>query len=312
MKSTLALLGMVAMTSQAAALLWDLTVPMYEVQTPSVQDGSCGTPETCAGWWFGYGAEGGTYSPMNPDLSLMTTDPLTGDVIPNGNLTETGLKITLSAPAATATDKPGIAGLGFNFNKPEGPSNITANLGYTISYTSDAALQIELGWDEVTNNYDTWYATLPAQATSAAKSLPWAAFKKDGWGTGTKSWPITEATNNAWSLKIRLKNGTTTDKVANFEIQSLSWLNGTTPGAINSVKPAASLNANLTGRSLAFSGMGKKSVSVEVISLQGQVVSSQVVTAAASTVNLSKVAAGVYVIKAASKGLSFSKMIALK
>jgi hypothetical protein len=205
-------------------LLWDLTVPYYEVQVPAVQDGSCGDPATCAGWWYGFGLNGGTYSPVNADMSLMTTDPLSGEIIPNGNLTSTGLKITLNAPAATATDKPGIAGLGFNFNKPEGPTNITAHDGYIITYTSDAALQFELGWDEVTNNLDTWYATLPAQATSATKTLPWAAFKKDGWGTGTKVWPITEAINNAWSLKIRLKNGTTTDKVAHFEIQSLQWI----------------------------------------------------------------------------------------
>jgi uncharacterized protein (TIGR02145 family) len=206
------------------SLLWDLTVPMYEVQVPSVQDGSCSTIETCAGWWYGYGAEGGTYSPVNADMSLKTIDPYSGDVIPNGNLTSTGLRITLSAPAAVATDKPGIAGLGFNFNQPEGPSNITAHGGYTIAYTSDVPLQFELGWDEATNNYDTWYATLPAQSVSARKTLPWSAFKKDGWGTGTKSWPITEATDHAWALRIRLKNGTVTDKVANFEIQSLRWI----------------------------------------------------------------------------------------
>ncbi len=200
--------------------IWDLTVPIYEVQTPSVMDGSCGDPTTCAGWWYGYGQNGGDWSPKNSDGTLMTIDPMTGDILPNGSLTSTGLRISLKAPAASV-DSPSIAGIGFDYNLPAGPSNITANLGYFITYTSDTPLQMELGWDTVANGTETWQVTLPAQAVSASRSFSWYAFKKQEAAIGAIDKPITEATDHAWSLHIFLKNTSDTAKVANFELQSL-------------------------------------------------------------------------------------------
>jgi hypothetical protein len=194
---------------------------MYEVQVPSVRDGSCGTPETCAGWWYAYGDNGGDWSPKNADGTLMMTDPMTGDNIPNGSLTATGLRISLKAPAASV-NAPSIAGIGFDYNSPAGPSNITYDGGYFITYTSDTPLQLELGWDPVANGPDTWQVTLPAQATSSTMRFYWPSFKKEGWATGAMDKPITEATDHAWSLHIFLKNTSDTAKIANFELQSLT------------------------------------------------------------------------------------------
>jgi len=320
----IALLGFAAVAPQAQSLLWSLDVANYEVQVPVVATGTCGGPSTCPGWWYGYNltkgdATTGDWAPKNADGSLMLTDTSDGSKIVGGNLTATGLKIQLIAPAAKATDKPGLAGIGFGYQKPDGPENITAFGGYIVTYTSDLPLQLELGWDEATNGYDTWYAALPAHATSSALSLPWAVFKKDGWATGTASHLITVAETGAYSAKFRLKNSGTVLQTCNFEIQKLTSLvtdpripADPTPGAILAQAQGTSLKANLMGHTLSFSGLGKASVSVEVIGLQGQVVASQMLSSASHDLDLSKLSNGVYVVKAASKAINFSKMIALK
>jgi hypothetical protein len=335
-KSTALLLSVAAAASHAA--LWDLTVPDYQVQVPCVVNGSATADENgdgqintydCAGWWFGYGfgpAGGavGTYSPMNSDGSLMTTDPADGSVVPNGNLTSTGIKITLNAPAG-ASDAPTGAGIGFQYNKPEGPTSLATCGGYVISYTATAPLQIELGWDEATNGYDTWFAVLPVSATPTVKTLPWdltvtapttkisGAWKKDGWATGTKSLAIGTAVNQAWSLKVRLKNGTASAATSDLEIQSLNYVN-TCNGSTAAIQPtmaAASLKAAVAGRTLSLTGL-TKSANVEIISLQGKVMMSETVSAAKSSVNLSKLSGGMYIVRATGKDLFFSSKISVE
>ena len=137
-----------------------------------------------------------------------------------------------------------------------------------------------------------------------------------GAGTAIGNQPITTAETKAVSMKIRLKNGTATAEQADLEVQCLSTLgtadcNGPIAAVLNE-NAAASFKANLIGRSISFAGLGKASVSVEVIGLQGQVVASQTVSAASKVMDLSKLANGVYVVKASSKSINFSKMIALK
>jgi hypothetical protein len=319
-KRMIALIGVAAAASQAT-LLWNLTVTSYEVQVPTVVDGSCGSFSTCAGWWYGYDAYGGSFTPnqvVGADTQLVTSDTTDGSAIVGGNLTATGIKIHLNAPAAANSSSPGMAGMGFDYNKDKSGQDISATGGYAIAYTSTLPLQLELGWDEATYKYDTWYATLPAHATSSLVQLPWSVFKKDGYTTGAVigNQPITTAETKAVSMKIRLKNGTATAEQADLEVQCLSTLgsadcNGPTAAVLNE-NSAASFKANLIGRSISFAGLGKASVSVEVIGLQGQVVASQTVSAASKVMDLSKLANGVYVVKASSKSINFSKMIALK
>ena len=320
-KRMIALIGVAAAASQAT-LLWNLTVTSYEVQVPTVVSGACGTFSTCAGWWYGYDAYGGSFTPnqvVGADTQLVTSDTTDGSPIAGGNLTATGIKIHLNAPAAANSSSPGMAGLGFDYNKDKSGQDISATGGYAIAYTSTLPLQLELGWDEATYAYDTWYATLPAHATSSLVQLPWSVFKKDGYTTGTAigNQPITTAETKAVSMKIRLKNGTATAEQADLEVQCLSTLGTECTGTGGTTLPvlndnAASFKANLIGRSISFAGLGKASVSVEVIGLQGQVVASQTVSAASKVMDLSKLANGVYVVKASSKSINFSKMIALK
>jgi len=208
-------------SSASTSALWDLSVPNYEVQIPSVVSGSCGGPTTCAGWWYGYGANGGTWSPKNSDGSLILTDTITGIPLANGNLTTTGLLAHLVAPAAASSSAPTIAGLSFDFNKPQMPVDVSKYGGYKITYTSSAPLQMELSWSDSLYGTNTWHASLPAHATSSELSLPWSAFMQDSSSINT---PITMAEQKALSLHIRLINIASSTLQADFELQSLNAL----------------------------------------------------------------------------------------
>lgn len=325
LRKTLVLLGAGAvMAGAAAGDLWSLEAPDYQVQVPCVVnaeatddvngDGDINGYD-CAGWWYGYGfantAKGyslGTWSPADPTTGkLLMTDEETGEPIAGGNVTDAGLYLELVAPAGASEDPTG-AGLGFDFEDPKGPRDISAKEGYILKYTATAELQLELGWDEDTYGFDSWYVVLD-QATNSEVTLPWALFSKDNWATGTGKQPIETATQQAYSMKIRLKNGTTSEKTAAITVHELGFIGGTavkTPSLANGVK------AVLSGRSLAITGLSKKSVTVQVISLQGEVVARQVMSASSNTLNLANATAGVYAIKVMGHGVNMSQMMMLK
>jgi hypothetical protein len=330
-KFSLALIAASAVASQAAYSLWSINAPDKQVQVPCVVNGTAASDinndgETnqydCAGWWYGYAATGGnwstsnpggSYTPTNADGTLITTDPADGTVIPNGNLTATGIKIILTAKAQLDTENPGVAGLGFDYKNPKGPENITATGGYCLSYTlAGSPIQVELGWNEATYNYDTWFYEISAGTQEVA--LPWTAFGKDGWGKNDYAQPITVATNEAEALKFKLKNPGAADITATLEVLGLGILAdcGGGIGAVQSSVAKAALSAKLSGRTLAIANLGKKSVQVEVLSLQGKVVASQAVNASTPRLNLSKVSSGVYVVKMMGKDVNASQMITLK
>ena len=200
------------------AILWNPTVTAYEVQVPTVVDGSCGSFSTCGGWWMAYGVNGGAWSPKNPDGSLILADSI-GEPMPNGNLDAVGLKIHLSVPAASAS-APAIAGIYFDFNKSETPQDISGFGGYRITYVSSVPLQLELGWDTTAYGTNTWVATLPVQTTAVTVNLPWSAFVQDTVGFPMHQ-PITIAEQKALSMRIRLKNTTNVAEQADFELTEL-------------------------------------------------------------------------------------------
>ena len=207
------------------SLLWDLTVPNYEVQVPEVATGACGGPYTCAGWWMGYGQNGGLWMPSNADGSLLLADTTTGLPIEHGNLTATGLAVHLVAPAVDSLHT-SIAGLYFNFSYLLKRTDVSNFGGFVITYTSSIPLDLELGWDSTAYGTDTWHAALPVHATSSALSLPWAVFKKDGWATGADAHALTVAEQNLLSLRIRFRNTTDSLKVGDFELQMLKSVSG--------------------------------------------------------------------------------------
>ena len=321
----LAIFGLAAASvSMAAGSLWNMDVDAYQVQVPEV--GECTPPteddysycyQNTGGWWFAYVGDekdGQTMSfdpiTTNPDgtYMLITTDETDGSIIPGGNLVDAGLQVTMSA-AGGASSTPAIAGIGFNWNKAETPIDISAHPGYCITYawTGSQALQLELGWDEDANGYDSWYTALAASPSAQMLDLPWSVFKQDGWDKTNKH-TLDEATQNAKSVKIRLKNATAAKVEGTLTIVEFGWTGECGAGgtkAIGSIAKTASVKATLSGRTLSFSGV--KTAKAEVLNLQGQVVMSG---STASAMNLASLDAGVYMVRVA--GANLTQKILLK
>lgn len=329
--------GVAAVASQAAGSLWGpdkVKFPSFQVQVPCVTSNGATTDITgdgvtdyldCAGWWFGYnyGPTPGTYGPVGADGKLRLNDPTTGDAWPDGALASgTSMDITLTAPAGKDSD-PNGAGVGFNFKNPEGPEDITSFGGYCLVYSlTGDALKLEIGWNEAVIKYDTWTAPVPVAATSTVLNLPWSpatgsttagSFTKIGYAkNAAEIKTITEAVAESWSMKIKLENKTATPKSSTLKLMQVGKAGECgAVGIASSVASKASMNAALVGRTLSFSGFGKVA-SVDVISIQGQVVAHKTINAASKSLDLSKMASGVYVVKAATKDQSFNKMIVLK
>ena len=323
----LAIFGLAAASaSLAAGSLWNMDVDAYQVQVPETvacdktgDDYGAACYESTGGWWFAYvgdtkDGQKMSFYPIdyNTDgtYKLITTDPTDGSIIPGGNLVEgAGLQVTMSA-AGGAASTPAIAGIGFNWTKAETPIDISAHPGYCIvySWTGSQALQMELGWDEAANGYDSWYTSMPATtgSTTSSLDLPWAKFKQDGWDKAKQ--PITVAQTKAVSLKIRLKNATAAEVKGTLTVAELGWsgecgAGGSAP--IASVAKASSVKATLSGRTLSFSGV--KAAKAEVLNLQGQVVMSG---STASAMNLASLDAGVYMVRVA--GANLTQKILLK
>ncbi len=311
----LAIFGlMAASASLAAGSLWNMDVDAYQVQVPETvscdktgDDYGAACYQSTGGWWFAYVGDEADGQVMSFDpidhnadgtYKLITTDESDGSIIPGGNLIEgVGLQVTMSA-AGGASSTPAIAGIGFNWNKAESPIDISAHTGYCITYawTGSQPLQMELGWDESANGYDTWYTPMPAQTATANLDLPWAKFKQDGWDKAKQ--PITVAQQQAVSLKIRLKNSTAAEVSGTLTIAELGWSGECGAGgqnAIGRVARASSAKAILTNRTLSFSGING-AAKAEVLNLQGQVV---LQGSTASALNLASLDAGVYMVRVA-------------
>jgi len=310
--------------ASAAGSLWGPNsddFPSLQVKVPSADACWVANPtpsetnpcyNSTAGWWFGYATNGGTvqvkkngtYEAFGEGVSI--TDPTDGSSLIDAD----GMYVKFTAPAAAASNEPSIGGIGFQYNKPEGPQNITSWGGYCIEYDlSGGSLQFELGWDESGNRYDTWYATLTT-GSGKVVDLDWAKnpqtaaaagdFKKDNWAEGTGVQPITTATNQAWSVKIRLKNGSTSAAAsAEFVLKQLGKKGecGSTP--IIGGATVSSVNFNVTGRTLSL--VSSKAQSIQIINLYGAVVQAQTLSPGAK-MDLSKLPAGVYMVRAPAAG----------
>ena len=307
--------------AMAAGSLWNMYVDAYQVQIPQLpwcawenEDGStsCVDPNI-GGWWYAYAGdtENGqkvSFEPItkNDDgtYKLIMADE-DGDIIPNGNLVkDVGLVVTMSAAGGSAAT-PAIAGIGFDWLKDKSAMDISSHSGYCILYqwTGSQPLEMELSWDEDANGYDTWYAELPMGYKSL--DLAWSDFKQDGWDKK----PITIATEKSVGLKIRLRNSSTTEVKGTFTLVELGWKDECSIISTDYLKTARanSAKATLTNRTLSFSGIRGDS-SVEIVNLQGQVM---LKGSAASAMDLSRLDAGVYMVRIAGS-MNLAQKILLK
>ena len=307
--------------AMAAGSLWNMDVDAYQVQMPddpltcikTTDDYTAACYSNNAGWWYAYSSgnenEVVSFDPItkNDDGTyklIMADDD--GDIIPDGNLVkDVGLVVTMSAAGGTLS-APAIAGIGFDWKKLKTEIDISVSHdGYCILYqwTSPTPLQMELSWDEDANGYDTWYAELPMGYKSL--DFAWSDFKQDGWDKK----PITIATEKSVGLKIRLRNSSTTEVKGTFTLVELGWKDECSIISTDYLKTARanSAKATLTNRTLSFSGI-HADANVEIVSLRGQVV---LKGTAASAMDLSRLAAGVYMVRIAGS-MNLAQKILLK
>jgi hypothetical protein len=330
MTKNLAIFGLAAAGAAfAVGSLWNMKVDSYQVQTPErvgcdqasydAQEDYGYCYQHSAGWWFLYEG-GGTVSFDAPAYKegstwqLVTTDEKTGKLMDPSNLVEgQGLVVGMHASGGTDT-APAVAGVGFNWTKAETPINIKANGGYCISYnwTGSEDLQMELGWDEKTNGFDTFYALMPPGSNKL--DFPWEKFDKDGWNKSV-SYTIDDATTAAVSLKIRIKNPNAAEASGVLTIAELGKPGEC--GAAPSGGSAAIIDMNavsakvmLSNRTLSVANLSS-SANVEVVNLRGQVVASKVLSGSAS-MNLSSLDAGVYMVRVQGKSVSYAQKVILK
>lgn len=212
-----------------------------------------------------------------------------------------------------------FVGIGFNIVGESSPSdrtpaagNASAWGGVCIAYSSTLAPVLELGLGDAVDKaleYDNPVVKLPKSSDGTMKDIPWEDFAQAGWGKGDKIDGPTAATQLvALKFKVQAKDGSEGD----FNIMQIGPLgSGCTPSAIKSFRAAsAGVKALVSGRTLSFSGISSDA-SVEVINLQGRVVVKGMVKGA-SSLDLSSIDAGVYMVRVSGKAVDFSNKIVLK
>jgi len=204
--------------------------------------------------------------------------------------------------------------------------DLSAKTGFCVTYASFASgFQFEVKSTAYgAGNYDTYLMTMPnTNGAFTAMELPFASMKQGGWGTVTALADVKAAVS-----AIAFKFSSTAGKENQISIRQLGYAgecDGATGTAINhsgedifldvsikSMTAGSSLKAILSGRALSFSGLSKKSMQVQVINLQGQMFSSSVLTSAKSTLNLSNLTSGVYIVRAVGADFNFSQKIVLE
>ena len=262
-----------------------------------------GSPDSTAGYWYEYTDE-------NDQGTSKFTWP--ADVEANdynnffGPLIEAYAGIKGSFTLGDGYEYP-YAGIGFNVlsDKQEG-ADITAWEGICLAYESTIGFGIELGVQnekEVTA-YDNYKATVGKAAAATTADFAWSKFKQGKWGTVVDQDVVLKATA-AIKLKFEGTAGTSGD-FRICQIGSLGMCTGCKTDAIKAVA-ATSVKAQLSDRVLYIQGIS--SAKAEVINLQGEVVKSATVS---STMDLSGLDAGIYMVRVAGKSVNFAQKIVLK
>lgn len=306
-----------AMSFAADFDTWFGNMSVYQVST-GLDNGSA-----ASGYWYSYDDhnDGGA--------SLVTWPaPLGNDDSPDAldNVIDycNGICGDITLNKGTLTYDP-FMGFGFNVAGEDAkgkadPADASAWGGICIAYSAEAAPIIELGLGDAGDEavaYDNPFIKLP-KGDDMVKDIAWDEFNQNGWGVKDKgglaiTGPEASAKLGAIKVKFQSKDGT----VAHFNIMSVGKLNGgcastssTVPGAVKGVRGASAAKAMLSGRTLSFAGV-TSSATVEVISLQGQIMMKSSIDAT-SSLDLQSLQSGVYMVRVAGKSVDFTNKIVLK
>ena len=219
-----------------------------------------------------------------------------------------------------------FVGIGFNVVGEDAsgnpvPGDASAWGGLCITYTSSVAPSLELGLGEfdATIGYANPAAPLSkAAAAAASKAIPWSGFSQPSWYKGTTKISGEEAAKQLVSVKFKMQAQPGT---YDFNICGIGPYDGSCPkscgccgpifpDAINSVRGPSNAKATLLGRNLGISGVNS-AATVEVRNIRGQVVVKASIDNG-STLDLSSLNVGVYMVHVTGKSVNFVDKIVLK
>ena len=283
----------------ASSFLWDGSVDTEgRVET--------GSDEKTAGYWY-------EYDDSNDKGTSKFTFP--ADVEENtygnfyGPLVEAYGGIKANITLGDGYDYP-YAGLGFNiWSENQEGVDISAWSGICLTYESTIGFGIELGVEneKTVTEYDNYKAAVSKAPNGSSGDYPWAKFKQGGWGKTVDQETVLQSTA---AIKLKFEGTAGTSGDFNIcQVGSLGQCGGKcgTGSAIKAVAAAGSVKAQLSDRVLHFQGIS--SAKAEVINLQGQVVKSATIS---STMDLSSLDAGIYMVRVAGKSVNFAQKIVLK
>lgn len=297
--------------------------------------------ETCTttkmGYWFDYddrkNDHGGSYVsyPYDPDEYKSLIAPMIT------NLGYVAVGYTLVDPTTTGQTEQypyNFVGMGFNIvDAAKTPFNISGANGLCATYTSDHPITLEV--EEAKSGSASCAVTLQAASTPTTVSKSIADFTQPDWaaaqGYGLSSCADAFAAASAVKFKIDGQASAISGTLRIFEVGPAGTCvggksigaepgftkksngnggldDGTTPSAINGVAAATSAKAILSGRTLSFSGFSSDA-KFEIVSLQGQVVKSGI---ASSSVSLSSLNAGIYMVRVSGKAVNMTQKIIVK
>ena len=283
---------------------------LWEGATDTQGKVETGSPDSTAGYWYEYNDkdyEGTSYFTWPADVEANAYNNFFGP------LTEAYNGIKGSVTLGAGYEYP-YAGLAFNVWNADGKGvDITTWNGICLAYESSIGFGIELGVEnekEVTA-YNNYKATVGKAPVSTVQDFAWDKFEQGDWGIAVDRDVVLKATA-AIGLEFEGTAGTSGD----FHVCQIGSLGQCTGCATccgfsydSSVKAAAasSVKAQLSDRVLYIQGIS--SAKAEVINLQGEVVKSATIS---STMDLSSLDAGIYMVRVAGKSVNFAQKIILK
>jgi hypothetical protein len=219
-----------------------------------------------------------------------------------------------------------FVGIGFNVVGEDAsgnpvPGDASSWGGLCITYTSAAAPSLELGlgdFDATIGYANPSFSLAKAASAHANKVIPWSSFTQPSWYKGTTKITGEEAAKQLVSVKFKIQAASGNYA---FNICAIGPYDGTCPkscsccgpifpDAINSVRGPSNAKATLLGRNLGISGVNS-AATVEVRNIQGQVVAKASV-GKNSTLDLSSLNVGVYMVQVTGKSVNFVDKIVLK
>ena len=271
-----------------------------------------GSPDSTAGYWYEYNDkdyEGTSYFTWPADVDTNAY----GDFF--GPLTEAYRGIKGSFTLGDGYEYP-YAGLAFNVWNADGKGvDITAWKGICLSYESTIGFSIEIAPEnekEVTG-YGNYKAPVAKAPCSVIQDYAWDKFEQEEWGIANdRSIAVDRDVVLKTAATIRLEFEGTAGTSGDFhiwQIGSLGECSQSLGRCYSSVKAAAasSVKTQLSDRVLYIQGIS--SAKAEVINLQGEVVKSATIS---STMDLSSLDAGIYMVRVAGKSVNFARKIVLK